>query len=189
MNLAVAAYGYGIGVTAAQLISAYSTIANGGTLMEPYIVEKIQRQDGTKLFSASPMQVRRVISEKTAAAARKMLEQVVESGTGMQARIRSYRIAGKTGTAKKLKPDGTYSSNEYVASFCGFAPAENPMFTILVVIDTPKLFHYGGETAAPAFAEITKKILAVKGITPDRPETTAKLSDIKQSKHAAKIYN
>lgn len=173
VDLAVAGYGHGIGATAIQVINAYSAVANGGLLMEPRIVDKIAGKSGQILSSAPPMQVRRVLSEKTAAVMKEMLERVVESGTGTQAKIRSYRVAGKTGTSQKLDSSGKYLSSEHVASFCGFFPASKPRFTVLVVLDNPRTMHYGGETAAPAFAEIAKRILVLKGIAPDRAEDAA----------------
>lgn len=168
VDLAAAGYGYSIGVTGIQIINAYSAIANAGVLMEPRLIRKIVDRNGRTLYSSKRLEMRRVVSKKTALLMRKMLQKAVEEGTGAQARIRSYSVAGKTGTSKKLNADdGKYSTDQYVASFCGFVPASDPQFTILVVIDNPRSKHYGGETAAPAFAEIAKRILALKGVPPD----------------------
>jgi cell division protein FtsI (penicillin-binding protein 3) len=156
--LAASSYGYGVGVSALQMLSAYSAIANGGTLYEPSIVS-----DGRK-----PSRVRRVASQRTIAALQEMLENVVESGTGLAARIQGYRVAGKTGTSRKLdRKSGKYSQSQYVASFAGFLPASRPQWTILVVIDEPKGSYYGSMVAAPIFANLGQLLLTLKGVPPD----------------------
>jgi len=144
-------------------------LANGGELLETRLVDRIAGADGKIIFENEPAVVRRAILPGTAKTVKDILVSVVDSGTGKNAAIPGYAIAGKTGTSKKIDPrTGKYVSNKNVASFCGFFPADKPQYTILVILDNPKLFYYGGETAAPAFKEIAKKIITLKGIKPDR---------------------
>jgi cell division protein FtsI (penicillin-binding protein 3) len=162
--LAASSYGYGIGASALQVANAYSAVANGGALYEPTI-----------LADARPAQpLRRVVSAATARTLSRMLESVVERGTGMSARIPGYRVAGKTGTARKLDPrSGKYSTSAYMASFVGFLPASRPLWTILVVIDEPKGQYYGAQVAAPVFAKLGRRLLAMSGVPPDQPAAPA----------------
>ena len=162
--LAASSYGYGIGASALQVANAYSAIANGGTLYEPSILAVSRR----------PQPVRRVVSEATARTVTHMLESVVERGTGMSGRIPGYRVAGKTGTARKLDPrTHAYSTNAYMASFVGFLPASRPLWTILVVIDDPKGQYYGAQVAAPVFAKLGRRLLTMAGVPPDQPAVLA----------------
>lgn len=160
------AIGQGIGVTALQLVDAYSAIANGGTLIQPRIVEDIFR-DG--VHEKRPEQWRRrVVSAKTAASMRQMLEGVVEFGTGKGAQLDGYTAAGKTGTAQKVE-NGRYSHTHYVASFIGMAPASHPQLVILISIDTPHGAIYGAQVAAPAWKEIAQETLSYLNIPRDAP--------------------
>ncbi|MDD4005046.1 MAG: penicillin-binding protein 2 [Elusimicrobiaceae bacterium] len=169
IDLAVASYGHGVSVTPIQLVTAYSASANGGTLMEPILVKRVTGSGGSLISENKPHVLRQVLSKKTLAELIPMLEEVVKSGTGWRAKIRGYSIAGKTGTSKKLV-GGRYSSNKHIGSFAGFFPARNPRFTILVGIDEPNIGYSGGETAAPAFAEIAQQLLADNTIEPDLPQ-------------------
>lgn len=180
INLITAGYGHGIAVTAVQLATAYSALANSGLMMEPQLLHKITGPDGKDIFVSKPVQVRRVVSEKVAGQTTDMLVRVVDAGTGMRAQIKGYSIAGKTGTTQKLE-NGRYVSTKHVASFCGFVPAHNPRFTILVAVDHPRNAIYGGEVAAPAFADIAGKLLSLVGVQPDRPQA-ASLPDAKTGK-------
>ncbi|MEK7765991.1 MAG: penicillin-binding protein 2, partial [bacterium] len=124
---AMMSFGQEIGATALQIVTAYSAVANGGTLYEPLVIREIRGRDGRVVQRGSPSVVRRVIRPGTAATLRAMLEKVVQDGTGQKARVPGYRVAGKTGTAQKLEPGKgvrAYSSTRYTASFCGFIPAE-----------------------------------------------------------------
>ncbi|MFA6004147.1 MAG: penicillin-binding protein 2, partial [Elusimicrobiota bacterium] len=157
--LAASSYGYGIGTSALQVVNAYSAIANGGILYEPNIIA-----DGRR-----PNRVRRVMSEGTARTLSRMLEGVVDRGTALPARIAGYRVAGKTGTARKLdRRTGQYSTSAYMASFVGFLPADKPRWTILVVMDEPQGQYYGGQVSAPVFAKLGRRLLAMEGVPPDR---------------------
>jgi cell division protein FtsI (penicillin-binding protein 3) len=177
--LAASSYGYGIGVSALQVANAYNAVAGGGTLNEPAIVcdDPAPASDGTLPQESScrrPVRVRRVISEATARTLSRMLSGVVENGTGLSAHIPGYRIAGKTGTARKVDPrTGKYSTSAYMASFVGFLPLSRPRWTILVVIDEPKGQYYGAQVAAPVFAQLGRRLLAMAGVPPDQPATLA----------------
>jgi len=151
--------GQEVGVTTLQLASAISVIANGGQLMKPYIVKEIRDKRGEIIKAFSPIAVRKVISEDTAKRVKKILTGVVEEGTGKLARITGFSAAGKTGTAQKLEPNGAYSHNKFVASFIGFAPAEDPLIAMVVVIDEPRPYYFGGVVAAPVFKNVAGDVL------------------------------
>ena len=169
VDLAVGSYGHGIAATPLQVVNAYSAVANGGELLETRLVDRITNTGGKAIFKNELSVIRRVISKETNTKVKTILLNVVDNGTGKNAAVPGYLIAGKTGTSKKIDPHtGKYITNKNVASFCGYFPAEKPQYTILVILDNPKLFYYGGETAAPAFQEIVKKIITLKGIKPDR---------------------
>ncbi len=170
IDLAVAAYGHGIAATPLQVINAYSAIANGGKLYEPRLVGGVTEFDGKEVFRNEPALVRQAITPETSARVKKILRAVVTEGTGKNADIPGYSVAGKTGTSNKIDPrTGKYMTGKNVASFAGFFPLEHPRYVILVVIDAPKTSHYGGETAAPAFREIAGKIINLTGLKPDQP--------------------
>jgi cell division protein FtsI (penicillin-binding protein 3) len=154
--------GQGEAVTAVQLAAAYATIANGGILRTPQMIKAI---DGKRV--ALP-RGKRIISHSTATEVRKMLEGVIRvGGTGTEAAIDGYTLAGKTGTANKIDPKtGTYSESAYVASFVGFAPANDPKLLVTVTVDEPKGGIYGGDVAAPAFQRIAQFALPYLGIPP-----------------------
>src|SRR5487761_93554 len=167
------AMGQGISVTPLQLVDAYSAIANGGTLHQPRIVEKIFR-GGSEIRFPPPVG-RTIISRQTAAAMRQMLEGVVLTGTGKAAQLDGYSTAGKTGTAQKIDANGRYSKQHYVASFIGFAPASHPSLTVLVAIDSPVGAIYGAEVAAPAWKQIAQQSLSYLNVRHDQPLTAPPL--------------
>lgn len=149
-------FGQGLSVTSLQLVMGVAALANGGKLMRPYVVKEVRDDSGKVVRRNHPQMVRRVISPQTALSVSRILQGVVgEEGTGRSAAISGYRVAGKTGTAQKLdRKIGRYSKSKYVASFVGFAPAEDPKVAILVMIDEPKGIPYGGEVAGPVFRQI-----------------------------------
>jgi cell division protein FtsI (penicillin-binding protein 3) len=153
--------GQGIAVTPLQMVAAYGALANGGTWLQPHLVERVEGGSKTK------PQKRRVISETVAAQIRRMLVGVVEEGSGTEAQVPGYRVAGKTGTAAKPEPTGGYSTSRYVASFVGFVPASRPRFVVLVTVDEPKGTIWGGIVAAPAFAKIAQFVLQYLEVPPD----------------------
>jgi cell division protein FtsI/penicillin-binding protein 2 len=155
--------GQGLSVTPMQMAAAYSAIASDGTLRTPRLVVE---EDGEEV---DPGPSHPVISPETAAKLRVMLEGVLaEGGTASEVHVDGYTLAGKTGTAEKVDPEtGGYSETEFVASFVGFAPAEDPQLLVAIVVDTPAGGdYYGGTVAAPAFGEIANFALPYLGIPP-----------------------
>ena len=160
-TLASMAIGQEVGVTALQMVMAYGAIANGGELMVPRIYRR-RSQDGA-WTSERPHVLRRVVSEETARNMAEILEGVVQRGTGANARIPGYRVAGKTGTAQRAREGGRgYDPNRYVSSFIGFLPVERAEFVCIVVVDSPKGIHWGSKVAAPVFSRIMKRILSLR---------------------------
>ena len=168
LSLPILSFGQEIGVTAIQLIGAYSAVANGGMLLEPRVIRSIDNPSpGAETVKPGPRAVRRVISQETAALLRRMLRGAVERGTGMKARVPGYSVCGKTGTAQKIDPKtGKYSDEKYVASFCGFLPADDPALVCLVILDEPQRTYWGGETAAPLFSRVMSRAVTVLDIPP-----------------------
>ena len=168
VDLATKGYGYGVAVTPIQLITAYSAIANGGYLMQPHLVDRIEYTGGKVEKLAKPVKIRRVLSAETAKTMRSLLQTVVEVGSGKRAQIKGYNVAGKTGTAEKLSKEGGYAKRNHVVSFCGMVPVTNPQFTILVILDNPEVYAFGSTAAAPVFKEIAEPLLVMKGVAPDQ---------------------
>jgi cell division protein FtsI (penicillin-binding protein 3) len=159
ISIAALPIGQEVGVTALQLTAAISVIANGGQLIRPYIVKEVRDKLGETIKKYSPMVIRKVISQDTAARAKNILTGAVQKGTGKLASPSGFSAAGKTGTAQKLEPNGTYSHNKFVASFIGFAPAEEPVIAIAVVVDEPRPYYFGGVVAAPVFKNVATEAL------------------------------
>lgn len=155
-------YGHEVAVTALQMAMAYGAVANGGTLMKPAIVQEILDGRDRPTFKFKPQIVRQVMKPKVAAQMAEILTRVVEKGTGQQARIEGVRIAGKTGTAQKLRPDRKgYSKTKYVASFACFYPAEQAKFLIYMCVDEPGPNYYGGTVVAPAVKRILERVISI----------------------------
>jgi cell division protein FtsI/penicillin-binding protein 2 len=159
--------GQGISVTPIQLASAYAAIANRGVWVRPHLVDHVG--DGPSVVEPR----RRIVSRRVSRQVLAMLKNVVLDGTGTLAAVPGYQVAGKTGTAAKVDPDGTYSTSRYVASFIGIVPASRPRVVILVSVDEPRGAIWGGVVAAPAFSQIARFDLQYLdgGITPDAPWT------------------
>ena len=151
--------GQEVGVTALQLASAISVIANGGQLMKPYIIDSVRDNQGHIIKQNKPVLIRKVISVDTAMRIKKILTGVIEEGTGKLGKVLGFSAAGKTGTAQKLEPDGSYSHNKFVASFIGFSPAEDPLLTIVVTVDEPHPYYFGGVVAAPVFQKVAGDVI------------------------------
>ena len=156
-------HGYGMNVSALQIASAYATVANGGTLMKPYVIRTIKDHNDNILKKISPEKIRRVISKRTCDTLTQLLIGIVERGTGKLVRIKGVSIAGKTGTSQQLTR-GEYSKRDYNASFAGFFPAEDPKIVMLVILDKPRGGYYGGSTAGPIFRNIASRWV---NISPD----------------------
>ena len=164
-------FGQGLSVSAIQLITAASAIANDGMLMKPILVKAITDGNGRVVTQFHPEEVRRVLDAKTAATVRRILKTVTtEGGTGVNAALAGYTVCGKTGTAQKIDESGTYAKDRYLSSFLGFAPVEHPELAILVIVDEPKVQTYGGIVAAPAFRQIALETLTYLNIPPG-PDT------------------
>ncbi|MFH0877280.1 MAG: penicillin-binding transpeptidase domain-containing protein [Candidatus Omnitrophota bacterium] len=151
-------------VTALQLACTISTIANGGVYMQPYVIKAIVDKNGQEIKHFQPQALRRVLSEETSAKMREILTAVVETGTGKLARSQLFKFAGKTGTAQKVESNGTYSHSKFFASFIGFAPADDPQIAIVVVVDEPHPYYYGGVVSAPAFKLVAEDVLKYRQI-------------------------
>jgi len=166
--LATAAYGQGISGTPLQVITAFSAVANGGKLMKPMIIDSIVRADGS-VQKSQPRVVDQVITPESSATVTAMLTSAVSNGFAKTAKVRGYRIAGKTGTSQIAGPGGRYESGTGAAitSFAGYAPIDHPKFVILVKFDRPRNIEYGSESAAPIFKEIATFLFKYYGIPPD----------------------
>jgi cell division protein FtsI (penicillin-binding protein 3) len=178
ISIGAISMGQEVGVTPIQLVTAVSAIANGGNLHKPYLISEIRKGDQL-LYSgdAAQAQPRQVLRPETAATVRKMMEGVIlnPGATGVYARLDGWTAAGKTGTAQKIDPNtGHYSPNQYIASFTGFAPINNPAVTILISLDSPVGVHTATVTAAPVFKRIAEQVLPYLDVPRDVP-VTAKL--------------
>ena len=161
LTRATVSFGAGVAVTPLQMASVYATIANGGTWVQPRLVDATIGPDGVR-HDAPPPVTRRVLRPATTQTLTQMLAYVVQDGTGVSAQIPGYQVAGKTGTAKKLDANGHYIS-KYVASFIGFLPASRPRVVVAVIIDEPRTV-YGGVAAAPVFQEVARYAIQRLGI-------------------------
>lgn len=170
--------GQEVGVTALQLVSAISVIANGGQLMKPYIVSEIRDKFSETIKKNSPTMIRKVISVDTAHRVKRILNGVIENGTGKLAQLEGYSAAGKTGTGQKLEANGTYSHAKFIASFIGFAPVEDPVIAIAVVVDEPRPYYFGGVVAAPVFKNVANDVLRYLKINPQLANERITLNEI-----------
>lgn len=164
------AFGQGVSVSAIQLITGLSAIANGGILLKPRLVGQVISHDGSIKKNLEPEPVKRILSRQSADRIKKMMRTVVEDGgTGTNAAIEGYSVCGKTGTAQKVAENGKgYSRTQYTASFAGFAPWHKPELAVLVVVDEPKDSHYGSVVAAPAFKTIVSESFHYLNIPPEQ---------------------
>ncbi|MDD4956652.1 MAG: penicillin-binding protein 2 [Candidatus Omnitrophica bacterium] len=151
--------GQGIAVTPMQLACAISAIANGGKLMEPYIVDRVTTWEGGEVRKNVPRVKKRVLSEETSKEMKKILNRVVTDGTGKKAASKFFSSCGKTGTAQMVNPAGGYYDNKYNATFIGFAPMEDPVISIVVVVKDPQPVHFGGSVAGPVFKNISERTM------------------------------
>lgn len=169
VTLHTVSFGQGVSATALQLITALSSIANGGFLMKPYVVKSVKDPSGKIISETNPAILRKVVSEETARKVTEMLTTVTETGgTGTRAAVEGFEVAGKTGTAQK--PDfkhGGYEKGAFIASFFGFVPAKSPRLAILVTVDEPRGEYYGGAISGPVFKEIAEESLSYLGVFPE----------------------
>ncbi len=168
LETATTAFGQGVSVTALQQVTAVSAAVNGGTLYKPYIVKSINDPETNQvILQNTPTKVRTVIGPKASDKVKYALESVVAKGTGHNAYIADYRVGGKTGTAQKVK-DGKYMVGNYITSFIGILPANNPEVVVYIAVDNAKgITQYGGTVAAPIAKEVMKSIIDILDIKPD----------------------
>jgi len=187
INAFTASFGQGLSVTPIQFASAFATIANGGELMRPHLVEKIAYSDGREeIFQ--PQKIRRVISKEASLDMARMLVSVVQNGHGKRAGVPGYLVAGKTGTAQVPKKEGGgYEDDQHIGSFAGFAPAYDPCFAMLVKLDNPKNVEWAESSAAPTFGEMAKFLLDYYNIEPTE-EYTDKDVQLFNATHDVSIY-
>ncbi len=168
-------FGYELRATPLQITMAYASIANGGVLIQPRLVKEVLNSKNKVVKEFPVIPVRRVISERTARILTRILEDVVNDGTGIQAKIDGLRIAGKTGTAQVYE-SGFYSKSRYRASFVGFFPVENPKFVCFVMLESPKKNYAGGVVAAPVFKRIAEQLIKLSPI--NNGNSTKILADV-----------
>jgi cell division protein FtsI/penicillin-binding protein 2 len=168
---ATASYGQGISVTQIQMLTAFGALANGGRLMQPFLVKEIVHPDGQRVVT-EPRVVREVISKRTSRLVSGMMVTVVESGHGKLAAVPGYYVAGKTGTAQVPNPNGPgYLPDATIGSFVGYAPSDHPRFVMLVTVVKPKTVSFAESSAAPVFGDMAKFILSTLQVPPERPIT------------------
>lgn len=174
LTKAYVAFGQGISVTPIQLAAAVAAVANGGHLVEPYVVESVRRGDTVERRHREPKVVDVPVSAATAAEVKRLLERVVTDGTGRSAAVPGYRVAGKTGTAQvPLLGGGGYSHHAHLPSFVGFAPADRPSLVGVVAVDEPQgVEYYGAQVAAPVFGTMVREMLLYLGVRPERQAPT-----------------
>lgn len=159
-------FGQGLTVTPIQLAAGFAAFANGGKLLQPYLIDRIIRSDGTVTVT-QPKTVRQVITAKTSATIGAMLVRVVQNGHGQRAGVPGYFVAGKTGTAQIADPTtGTYHEDQTIGTFAGFAPVENPRFVMVVKLVRPRDVQFAESSAAPLFGDLAKFLLLYLGIPP-----------------------
>lgn len=179
INFFTASFGQGITVTPIQLVSAYNAMANGGMLMKPQIIEEIIHSNGER-EKIEPVEIRKVISQEASNQISEMLFSVVEEGHGKRAGVPGYRVAGKTGTAQVASSsEKGYEEGKNIGSFAGYAPVDNPKFTVLVRIDDPKAVEWAESSAAPAFGELMKFLLEYENIKPTEEYSQADINEFK----------
>ncbi|MBW2261381.1 MAG: transpeptidase family protein [Deltaproteobacteria bacterium] len=171
VDLASISFGHGISVSGLQMVMALSAVANGGRLLEPILVKKVVAKNGTVIKEFKPRLKRKVIDGRTARILTSMLVAVTEEGgTGTEAGLEGFPVAGKTGTAQKVDfVTGGYAKDQWTASFIGFVPADDPELAIVVIVDDPVINYYGGVVAAPTFKRIADRSLRYLGIAPYSP--------------------
>jgi cell division protein FtsI (penicillin-binding protein 3) len=161
-------FGHGFTATPLQIANAYAAIANGGWLKQPYVVKSVRDHEGTEILATKPRVLRRVLTDDQVAKMKIMLAGVTsEIGTGQNARVPGFPVAGKTGTAQKVNPNGRgYIPGGYISSFAGFLPANDPRFVIYVAVDRPRKEYYGAAVAAPVFSRIAQFAVRRAGLAP-----------------------
>ena len=168
LETATTAFGQGVSVTAIQQVSAVSAIVNNGNMYTPYIVSKIANDNETIIENSPILKKENLISKKTSDVVKYVLESVVANGSGRNAYVENYRIGGKTGTAQKVGPDGHYVVGNYILSFIGFMPANDPEYVVYIAIDNARgVVQYGGTVSAPIAGSVFKEIINLYDLKED----------------------
>lgn len=179
-DLAVSGFGQNFSITPIQMVTAVSAVANGGNLVSPHVVKQIVDDNGNIVKSTNTQIKRQVISKQTSERMCKILQRNATIGSGKNGYVAGYRICGKTGTSEKKGPDANLNGKDYISSYCGFAPADNPQVALLVFYDTPKgTNYYGSLVAAPTFARVMEDVLPYLGV--ERKYTEEELKNIDTS--------
>lgn len=164
---ATMAIGQSIAVTPLQMVQAFGAIANRGHMMKPFVIREVDNPDGSVYKRTEPEEVGQPISEDVSRAISKIMAEEISSGGGQNAKIEGYQFCGKTGTAQRLNAEGTgYAEGQYIGSFIGFGPLEDPQYVVLIVVDNPNGTYYGAQVAAPVFKEMMTDIVRFKGVAP-----------------------
>lgn len=178
-DLARIGFGQSIAVTPIQLCTAVCAAVNGGELYRPYVVDRMIDGEGNAVFTADTSPVRRVISEETSRKVREILQSVVDNGTGKNCRIAGYSVGGKTGTAQKYDEYGRVAEGRYICSFIGFAPADDPRYVVLIMVDEPQVASvFGSTVAAPFVRSVLEDVLAYGGVAPEGNAETVTVPDL-----------
>ena len=178
MDLAVASFGQNFSITPIQLVTGICAVANGGDLMQPYLVKEVKNAEGETVKEIEPTVKRHVIDEDVSEKMCAILEENAVSGAAKNGYIPGYRIGGKTGTSEKLTDSNGDGVEDYISSFCGFAPADDPQVALIVYFDTPTGDnYYGAAVAAPVFAEIMSEVLPYLGVKTEYTEEELKTLD------------
>ncbi len=181
--LANISFGHGVGVTPIQIANAYAAIANGGWLKRPFLVKKIHDNETGESVETQVKTLRRVLTQDIADQMKMMLVGTTsKDGTGFNARVPGFLVAGKTGTAQKVNPNGRgYLKNSYISSFAGFLPANDPKFVIYISVDNPRKDFYGSQVAAPVFSKVARFAVRQFGLAPVYASETTFISEKKLS--------
>lgn len=168
ISRATMAFGQGISVTPLQMVMAYQAIANNGMLLKPYLVDKIIKANGEQIEN-KPVEVGQIIKKETAEKLSGMLVSVVDNGYDLQGKVPGYKVAGKTGTAQIAKADGGYEEKEFIHSFAGFFPANDPKYAMLIILDRPKKYNFASSTIAPYYSKLSQWLLNYAQIKQTEP--------------------
>jgi len=178
----VISFGQEIGVTAVQMVSAFSALINGGILMRPYVVQKIINSDQSTVDVTQPSVIRQVLTPEVSEILKEFLLDAVRRGTGKKGNIEGILVGGKTGTAQKFnRKTKRYKKNAYLYSFIGFAPYDSPNYVLGIFVDEPKPRYYGGDVAAPIFSSIIQRI--IKFAPTEESEQIPELKIVNQNTH------
>ncbi len=171
IEVATTAFGQGFSMTPIQLAKLHAMLANGGKMVTPHVVKGLYDSQGRPFWQPKQSMPKQIFSPKNTKAILRMMEAVVDSGTGKAAQVPGFRVAGKTGTAQKAaEGGGGYSDSRFITSFVGIFPVDNPRYVVLSVLDEPKGQAYGGTTAAPIVSEVIKVVAGIEQVPPSKPD-------------------